>query len=48
MHTAVLALLLAAAPGQGTPPAISGLDALYPQLDALYIDLHQKPELSGK
>ncbi len=48
MHTAVLALLLVAAPGHSTPPAISGLDALYPQLDALYIDLHQNPELSGK
>ena len=28
------------------PPELAGLDALYPSLDALYIDLHQNPELS--
>jgi amidohydrolase len=28
------------------PPGLDGLDALYPSLDALYIDLHQNPELS--
>jgi amidohydrolase len=28
------------------PPEIAGLDALYPSLDALYIDLHKNPELS--
>jgi amidohydrolase len=33
---------MAAAP----QPAIAGLDALYPSLDALYRDLHQNPELS--
>jgi amidohydrolase len=27
-------------------PPLSGLDAIYPALDALYIDLHQNPELS--
>ncbi|WP_375758962.1 amidohydrolase [Corallococcus exercitus] len=29
-----------------SPAAIEGLDALYPELDALYRDLHQTPELS--
>jgi amidohydrolase len=33
---------LAAAPS----PQIAGLDALYPSLDALYLDLHRNPELS--
>src|SRR4051812_10933126 len=28
------------------PKALAGLDALYPSLDALYVDLHQHPELS--
>ena len=28
------------------PPGLAGLDTLYPSLDALYIDLHQSPELS--
>ena len=37
----ILALLVSA----GTLP---GLDPLYPQLDALYLDLHQHPELSMK
>jgi amidohydrolase len=41
----LLALLLLAA---GTPPGLEGLDALYPQLDALYLDLHRSPELSMK
>src|SRR6266852_7191134 len=27
---------------------LAGLDAIYPELDALYIDLHQNPELSGQ
>ncbi len=35
----LLALLLAAAP-------LPGLDQLYPDLDSLYLDLHQSPELS--
>ena len=29
------------------PPVLSGLDALYPSLDALYQDLHRNPELSN-
>jgi amidohydrolase len=28
------------------PPELAGLEALYPSLDALYIDLHKNPELS--
>jgi hippurate hydrolase len=28
------------------PPELAGLDALYPSLDSLYIDLHRNPELS--
>ncbi len=39
--SALLALLLVAAP-------VEGLDQIYPQLDALYLDLHQHPELSMK
>jgi len=46
MHAAALAVLLATT--TATPAAVSGLDALYPQLDALYLDLHKNPELSGK
>jgi hippurate hydrolase len=42
-----LALLLAI-PAHGTPAAVSALDSLYPQLDALYLDLHRNPELSGQ
>lgn len=48
MHFAAIALLLAAAPTQKTTAGVSGLDALYPQLDTLYLDLHQNPELSGR
>ena len=33
--------------GSAAPPALSGLDAAYPALDALYRDLHQNPELSN-
>ena len=40
----LMALLLLGAAPAGT----EGLDALYPQLDALYLDLHQNPELSAK
>ena len=38
---ALLALILAASP-------LDGLDQIYPQLDALYLDLHKNPELSMK
>jgi amidohydrolase len=37
----LIALLLAASP-------LDGLDQMYPQLDALYLDLHKSPELSMK
>src|SRR2546423_2984235 len=37
----LLALILAASP-------LDGLDQIYPQLDALYLDLHKNPELSTK
>jgi hippurate hydrolase len=37
----VLALVTAA-----PPPALAPLDELYPSLEALYLDLHQHPELS--
>ena len=37
----LLALVLAASP-------LDGLDQIYPQLDALYLDLHNNPELSMK
>jgi amidohydrolase len=35
-----------AAPAAPETPALAGLDAVYPSLDALYRDLHQNPELS--
>lgn len=42
------ALILPGRVGAGAPlpPSLSGLDAVYPSLDALYRDLHQNPELS--
>src|SRR6266540_4142713 len=33
--------------GQAAPPALAPLDSLYPDLEKLYIDLHQTPELSS-
>src|SRR6202158_5089946 len=48
MHAVAIGLLLAAAPSTSDRSAVSGLDAIYPQLDALYLDLHQTPELSGR
>ena len=45
-----LTLVIAAWPLRaGSPPAaaaLRGLDALYPSLDSLYLDLHRNPELS--
>lgn len=47
---ALAALLLVSAPDPApaaeAPAELSGLDGLYPSLDALYIDLHRNPELS--
>jgi amidohydrolase len=37
---------LAAEPGGVAPQVLQGVDALYPELDALYRQLHQTPELS--
>ncbi len=37
---------LAAEPAVPAPQVLQGLDALYPELDTLYRDLHQSPELS--
>src|SRR5688572_30703006 len=47
----LLALLLLATAGtahaaDAAAPVLKGLDGLYPELDALYRDLHQNPELS--
>ncbi len=39
-------LILLAALAAASP--LDGLDQIYPQLDALYIDLHKNPELSLK
>jgi metal-dependent amidase/aminoacylase/carboxypeptidase family protein len=42
-------LISAFASAQGVPPkspALAPLDGLYPELDKLYLDLHQTPELS--
>lgn len=36
----------AATPTKAPSPVLQGLDGLYPELDALYQDLHQNPELS--
>ena len=47
--SAVLVLLSAFASAQGATaksPALLPLDGLYPELDKLYLDLHQSPELS--
>lgn len=45
-----LAAPASAAPDPGAPsrfaPALAPLDALYPELESLYLDLHRNPELS--
>ncbi|HVP66852.1 MAG TPA: amidohydrolase [Anaeromyxobacteraceae bacterium] len=41
-------LARAAPPASGAPQALGALDALYPELEALYLDLHRHPELSRK
>jgi hippurate hydrolase len=46
---AAACVLLSSALGADPPPAspvLSGLDALYPEMEKLYVDLHQSPELS--
>ncbi|HEY3202499.1 MAG TPA: amidohydrolase [Thermoanaerobaculia bacterium] len=37
---------LLALPAASSSPALAPLDAMYPELEALYIDLHRTPELS--
>ncbi len=37
----------AASPAHAKDAALAGIDAIYPELDAFYLDLHQNPELSG-
>jgi len=41
-------LLLAQPPSTNLKTIQTGLDQLYPSLNALYVDLHQHPELSTK
>src|SRR5256885_8277152 len=45
---ACLVALVPVLPSDATagPPELAGLDAAYPSLDALYLDLHRNPELS--
>jgi amidohydrolase len=44
---AILAVVsVALAADSSSAPALAPLDALYPELDKLYVDLHQSPELS--
>ena len=46
-RAASLGLLIQSIPALAVdPPKIAGLDALYPSLDSLYMDLHRNPELS--
>jgi len=50
LAAAAVATLLAAPNASAPPapsPALAPLSAIYPDLEALYIDLHQNPELSG-
>jgi hippurate hydrolase len=42
----VIALLGFQSAAAQNPSELSGLEALYPSLDAVYIDLHKNPELS--
>jgi amidohydrolase len=44
--SAVLFLVATLLSAQSAPPALAPLDSIYPDLDKLYIDLHQTPELS--
>ena len=45
--TVIALLLIGSNPAHAAePPGLAGLDALYPSLDALYLDLHRNPELS--
>jgi amidohydrolase len=51
LAAAVVASLLASPNASAPPvpsPALAPLQAIYPDLEALYIDLHQNPELSSR
>src|SRR5215472_17300870 len=41
-------LLMTGGASAASSLAVSGLDSIYPQLDALYLALHKNPELSGQ
>ncbi len=41
-------LVLAAASPRAAPPTVPIPDAVYADLDALYVDLHRNPELSSR
>src|SRR5712664_4986761 len=47
LSRAALAFLLFTGFAHAKDAAFAGIDAIYPELDALYLDLHQNPELSG-
>src|SRR5262245_2378341 len=40
------AVVAISAKADPVPPGLQRLDALYPSLDALYVELHRNPELS--
>jgi hippurate hydrolase len=42
----VLALAIFAGPGDTAAPTPAQVDAIYPQIEALYLDLHRNPELA--
>lgn len=47
MKTCVVVLLLLANTATAqSPPSVAEIDAIYPDIEALYIDLHRSPELS--
>ena len=51
LAAAVVASLLASPNASAPPspsPALAPLSTIYPDLEALYVDLHQNPELSGR
>jgi amidohydrolase len=46
LPTLIAAALIGPTTAVADSPELSGLEAIYPSLDALYLDLHQNPELS--
>jgi amidohydrolase len=47
LSATTLLLVATALTGQAPPPTLAPLDSIYPELEKLYIDLHQTPELSN-